>query len=569
MMMLLVYSLFSTAFGQTVITGGECSKYYVMGPSGYRDMMAHKDPDDPSMLGKSGQAADDTRWIANKDPPYPAGQPKSCTPSSYSGITCGSVMETHNFMAIETCATMRFSFAAGSESSVWLMKNNATFQACDFDDGATEITDGGDLTTGDRYIDFPVDNDRLDTELYFASKVGCTEGQKLAITVVETMGKSYADGLNDGKQTIRIQHCDCDHKMNPEGGTEAYHMGFVEGCKSEMPDDLSCCNPDTECATSSRQSSYYGPSGCKKTHLSKPYNNGGQCNRKSDQKYMIEVARKVHNQCKGAKNAECDKWLAGYTCPWYRTYNGGAWVFNTDLDGTDKCHGRGECTGNKDPKYPAVPNVCTAAAGCQTCYGLDSVYHGRCSGFCSKMLQRPAKAPNSKYKKVACTSGWYCMDTAGNGIGRSGMGCNETLAELGLTTCEEDVWIGETCDGANSTYTPHCDMWFMASHCKGLADMQPLHGAHAKGNFTEAMTEAYASDEDAQFMIERDVTEESCGASRYTNAYNQYASDPAMWDEWLGVEDTTATAAADPVADLEGFTTPAAVGLMLAVLAWK
>jgi hypothetical protein len=113
-------------------------------------------------------------------------------------------------------------------------------------------------------------------------------------------------------------------------------------------------------------------------------------------------------------------------------------------------------------------------------------------------------------------------------------------------------------------------MWFMATHCKGLTDMQAQHGAHAKGNFTVSTKEAYASDEDAQFMIERDVTEESCGASRYINAYNEYASDPAMWDEWLGVtttEETTA-ATAEPVAE-EGFTTTAAVGLMLAVLVWK
>ena len=120
---------------------------------------------------------------------------------------------------------MRFSFPATSSSTVWQMTNNDTFQACDFT-GATEITAGGEFANGDKYIDFPVDDAAMDTELYFASKVGCADGQKIAITVVETAGNSYAEGLNDGKHTIRIQHCDCDHKLNPEGGTEAYHMGF-------------------------------------------------------------------------------------------------------------------------------------------------------------------------------------------------------------------------------------------------------------------------------------------------------------------------------------------------------
>jgi hypothetical protein len=542
MVMLLVYYLLPSARGQTVVlTGGECTEYHIMGPSGYKDIMAHNDPNDPSMLGKSGQPADDTTWIANKATPYPDARMKQCTPSSTSGITCDSVMETNTFMAIETCSTMRFSFDASTQSTVWQMTNNDTFQACDFT-GATQITAGGNLINGNPYIDFPVDEDKLDTELYFASQIGCTEGQKIAIFVVAHGGNSYEEGFNDGKQTIRIQHCDCDHKLNPEIGTEAYHAGFVAGCKSEMPDDLSCCNDDTECVSGS--SSYYGPSGCKKTHLSKPYENGGSCTRKSDQKYMIEVAKEVHTKCAGGNDAECDSWLLGYTCPWYRTYNGGAWVFNTDLDGTDQCHGPGECTGDKDPKYPAVPNVCTAAAGCQECYQIDSVYHGRCSGFCSKMLQS-----DEKYEKVECTSSYpkyYCKDKT------TGDRC---ASDNPLEDCDEFKWIGETCDGSDSIYTPNCDMWFMVNHCKDFA---------AEGNFTETIMTTYASDADAQFMIRRDVTTETCRASRYVNAYTQYSSDTKKWDEWL---DPTATTA-EPIED-ESFTTTAAVGLMLALLAWK
>jgi hypothetical protein len=98
-------------------------------------------------------------------------------------------------------------------------------------------------------------------------------------------------------------------------------------------------------------------------------------------------------------------------------------------------------------------------------------------------------------------------------------------------------------------------MWFMVNHCKDFA---------AEGNFTETIMTTYASDADAQFMIRRDVTTETCRASRYVNAYTQYSSDTKKWDEWL---DPTATTA-EPIED-ESFTTTAAVGLMLALLAWK
>jgi hypothetical protein len=547
MKMLLTNFLFSPALGTMVMTGGECSKYFIMGPSGYKDVMAHKDPDDPSMLGESGQPADDTSWVANKDPPYPDASPKyGCTPDAAHGISCG-LTETANYLAVETCATMRFSFPATSSSTVWQMTNNDTFQACDFT-GATEITAGGDMTTGDKYIDFPIDNDMLDSVLFFASEVGCDQGQKIAIAVVETIGSSYNEGYADGQNSMRIQHCDCDHKKNPEGGTEAYHMGYVAGCKAEMPDDLSCCNADTECRTSSRSSSYYGPSGCKKTHLSDPYKNGGSCIRKSDQKYMIEVAKEVYTKCTDAANkADCDDWKKGYTCPWFRTYNMGAWVFNTDIDGTDTCPTGDDVTGHFDPRYPAVPAIVTAASGCKKCLGSSSTYHGRCRGFCSKMLQRPAAAPDSKFETKACTSttSYYCRDTT------TGRGCKDTS-----TACEQKSWIGEGCDADKTIYTPHCDMWFMAEHCKDLSE----------GNITETIITDYASDPDAQLMIRADISKERCDSSKLINAYNKYSGDTKKWDDWL--DSFEPTDAPKDAAD-ESFTPTAAVGMMLALLAWK
>lgn len=65
-------------------------------------------------------------------------------------------------------------------------------------------------------------------------------------------------------------------------------------------------------------------------------------------------------------------------------------------------------------------------------------------------------------------------------------------------------------------------------------------------------------------MIEMGITENYCGMSRYVGAYKTYSSDTALWDEWLGdVEDED-----DDVND-DSLTAPAAIGLMLAVLAWK
>ena len=94
----------------------------------------------------------------------------------------------------------------------------------------------------------------------------------------------------------------------------------------------------------------------------------------------------------------------------------------------------------------------------------------------------------------------------------------------------------------------------MVNHCKVLRE----------GNLTEYIQTDYASDEDAQYLIDRDVTEQSCRASRYITAYNQYSGDTKKWDDWLA-----GPTAAPIVDDPSSFASTAAVGLMLAVLAWK
>jgi hypothetical protein len=502
-MTLLIYALISPALATPIVmTGAECSEYFVMGVSGYKDKLAHQDADDPSDMGNWGQKADATLWTASPTTPYADAQPKACAtrygPCSWKSTDGPEV--THSFMPVETCATLRFSFPASSGSTVYKMTSNDTFQSCDFT-GAEQITTGGTLTTGESFIEFAFDNDVLDTQFYFASQTGCDDGQKVAVTVVETMGKSYEEGFKEGKKTVRVQHCDCDHAVNPDAaGSEAFHMGFIEGCKSEMPEDLSCCpGADVEC-----NQGRYGGGGCTNVKYSNPYKNGGSCVHKSQQKYYIEVAKEVHTKCAGG--TACDEWTKGHTCPWYRTYNMGGWVFNTDIDGISDCPGRGECIGDAaspSDKYPAVPAVCTTSSGCQSCAAIVPRYHGRCDGGCAKTLDNPANYG---------------------------------------------------CDGANTTFTPNCDMWFMVKHCAALA----------AGTINSTL--AGLNDADAENMVRRDVSEETCGRSRYVYAYNQYTGDTKKWDDWLETFDAKTTEA--PVED-ESFTVPTAISLMLALLAWK
>jgi hypothetical protein len=102
-------------------------------------------------------------------------------------------------------------------------------------------------------------------------------------------------------------------------------------------------------------------------------------------------------------------------------------------------------------------------------------------------------------------------------------------------------------------------MWFMATHCKEFTE----------GNLTEKIITSYASDENAQMMIGRDVGEETCRASREVGAYSMYSGDTKKWDAWLSGETDADEATAEPETSEMSFTTAAAVGLMLAVQAWK
>jgi len=151
--------------------------------------------------------------------------------------------------------------------------------------------------------------------------------------VVSLYETEYTSAFKAGQETNRIQHCDCDHAVNTVGmSTEAAHTGFVDGCKSEMPDDLSCCPADDV------------EGAC--TRYSCDYKNGGNCMRKSDQAGMIAKAREVYLMCNNADNqAKCNKFKTG-ECPFWRVYIHGGYAYNSEKDGLEGC----KCTGEDAEK---------------------------------------------------------------------------------------------------------------------------------------------------------------------------------------------------------------------------
>merc|ERR1719247_1448526 len=149
MKMLLAFSLFSSAFasghassddGVTVSTGeDQCTianahplngGFYVTGFGLKLNAETTDDPDDPSSYGASGLRADDTLWTKTPPEPYPDALPIPCTPNPDYGVSCDGVSSsTHSIHTLHTCSAMRFSFAADSGSTVFLMKDNTSFQA--------------------------------------------------------------------------------------------------------------------------------------------------------------------------------------------------------------------------------------------------------------------------------------------------------------------------------------------------------------------------------------------------------------------------------------------------------
>jgi hypothetical protein len=297
------------------------------------------------------------------------------------------------------------------------MTSNDTFQACDFT-GAEQITEGGDLQSGAKYIDVVFEQDSIDKQYYFASQTGCEQGQKIAVVVIEQYETEYDKAYKAGQESGRIQHCDCDHSIYASPfASEVYHTGYTDGCKSEMPDDRSCCpGDDVECPA--------GRYGCRS------YKNGGNCIRKSDTQMMMGLARDVYMKCNG--NDECDQYKAG-ACPYWRVYNYGGYVYNSMEDGLEGC----ACT--EDSEEPHC-NGYLVHRNCATCASFLR-YNRRGNRMPDIPANYACDGANSTFNEV-CDM-WYlishCADLkSGKELGAGFTG--DTLAMIQKEITEE------TCD---------------------------------------------------------------------------------------------------------------------------
>ena len=143
-------------------------------------------------------------------------------------------------MTAHTCAAIRFEYAPDSGSTVYELPNQQALDACDFSNAILR----GDEAAGSPHFDVLIDYDHAKKVYFYASRVGCTEGQKVAVNVVEDYESNFAQCEGMGAGTNRIRHCDCNHAIRPTTLIDPCHTGFVYGCLRNMPDDLSCCPDD-------------------------------------------------------------------------------------------------------------------------------------------------------------------------------------------------------------------------------------------------------------------------------------------------------------------------------------
>ena len=250
--------------------------YYIEGVNGV-------DNDD---RGVDGRRADKTEW--SNGTYYPHGEMKLCT-----GMFCSEADRTvgsAQHVLAATCAKLRFTYTAGSGSTVYEMPTKAAFEACNFT-GATLKCAANAGSPCDVHYEA---NDEQKV-YYYASKNACTTGQKVAVNLGDHFSDNYAQCLGMGAGSSRIQHCDCDHHIRPTTTIEPCLSGFLAGCKADMPDDLSCC-PGADAS------------------YSMGYVNGGQCIPKSKLEGFKDVAEQVYNMTH-CNQTQVDEHAAMEVCP--------------------------------------------------------------------------------------------------------------------------------------------------------------------------------------------------------------------------------------------------------------
>lgn len=238
--------------------------------------------------GETGKRADNTTWAPNSY--YPHAELKLCT-----GMFCSEedrVNGSAQYVVAHTCALLRFSY--DSSSTVYEMPDLHSFTTCDFFNAYL----WGAADKGDPYFDYNIEDDHDKEVYYFASKAGCSSGQKVAVEVVDDYANNALQCSTMGAGSSRIQHCDCNHQLKGTTLIDPCHTAFVQGCLDDMPDDTSCC-PGT-------YASYDA--------ASRQYVNGGTCIPKSKEAGMKKTVTETINLC--ASNATaCSVYEGMAQCP--------------------------------------------------------------------------------------------------------------------------------------------------------------------------------------------------------------------------------------------------------------
>jgi len=251
--------------------------YYIEGISGL-----NKDITD----NETGQFADNTLWAPGRY--YPHREMVLCT-----GKYCteeGRVNGTEQYVFTHTCALVRFTY--DPPSNVYEMADREHFDMCDF----TGAVLRGAADAGQPYYDYVVEEDHEQTYYHFASNPGCTQGQKVAIYVGDDYATNAAQCASMGLGSSRIQNCDCNHQFKKTTLVDPCFTAFNRGCLSDMPDDLSCCNPDT-------------------AYVGGVWSNCGTCIPKSKEQELLELVDETMAFC-GNSTQPCSEWeTSGYSCP--------------------------------------------------------------------------------------------------------------------------------------------------------------------------------------------------------------------------------------------------------------
>jgi hypothetical protein len=259
--------------------------YYIEGVGG-----VHSDIVD----NETGQRADNTLWAPNLY--YPHMEKVLCT-----GMFCteeARVNGSEQYVYAHTCGLLRFTY--DPPSTVYEMADREHFDACDFTGAVLQ----GGANAGQPYFDYPIEVDHEKTYYYFASDPGCQQGQKVAVFVGDDYATNSATCASMGLGSSRIQNCDCNHQFKATTLIDPCFTGFRQGCLSDMPDDLSCCNPDT-------------------TYVDGIWSNCGTCIPKSEEQDLLDLVTTTLDLCMNSTQP-CSAWEADdYSCPsrWSPAHN--------------------------------------------------------------------------------------------------------------------------------------------------------------------------------------------------------------------------------------------------------